>query len=104
MLSKNENKLDVIREAFSDHDIDDSGYLDKSEFMACLGTLGVQEQFGRDFKAHVNHCFQEYVRVSLFLSLSLSLSLSLACFLAFLHIIIVTQFTSPSILKYDDQV
>lgn len=60
MLSKNERKLDTIREAFSDHDLDDSGYLDKPEFMACLGTLGVQEQFGRDFRAHVDKCFIEF--------------------------------------------
>jgi len=60
MLTKNENKLDIIREAFSDHDIDDSGYLDKPEFMACLGSLGVQEQFGRNFKDHVNKCFKEF--------------------------------------------
>eukprot|EP00750_Incisomonas_marina_P027562 INCI6206.1.p2 GENE.INCI6206.1~~INCI6206.1.p2 ORF type:complete len:573 (-),score=162.31 INCI6206.1:8379-10097(-) len=60
MLAKNQNKLDVIREAFSDHDLDDSGYLDKPEFMACLGSLGIQEQYGRDFKDHVNRCFKEF--------------------------------------------
>lgn len=60
LLTRNENKLDIIREAFTGHDIDDSGYLDKPEFMACLGSLGLQEQFGRDFKAHVNKCFAEF--------------------------------------------
>jgi hypothetical protein len=60
MLSKNENKLDMIREAFSDHDIDDSGFLDRPEFMSCLGSLGMQEQLGRNFKTHVEKTFMEF--------------------------------------------
>jgi ankyrin repeat protein len=60
MLAKNQNKLETIREAFQDHDVDDSGFLDKAEFMACLGSLGLQEQYGRDFRAHVEKCFKAF--------------------------------------------